>query len=183
MDVSKINAGISSYSSSGSVKPEVDGIQPKKHRSQEQLRQDRVELSKKAIEQVQAALAKKDAEKQKRDTNTLSAMMQSSREQAEDQVKPMNQLMKCLKIASRITNGDIVPLKDESYLMEHQMDMYMRAIMLRRVKEDPEEHKSILDDEDKEDSTTTPTAQASAPSAFPSVAVSMPEAPPTEGAE
>lgn len=175
MDVSKMNAGISSYSSSGSVKPKADGMQPKERRSQEQLRRDRVELSQKAIEQIQAALAKKAEKKRKSDTNTLTAMMQSSREQADAQAKSMNDLMKCLKIASRITNGDIVPPKDESFLMEHQMDMYMRAVMMRRVKEEPEEHKSILDDEDDKDTATTPAAQASDSPAFPSDVVSTPE--------
>lgn len=180
MDIPKISAAAPAYTGTGAAKPNPDQTQPKQRISQEQLRQDRVELSQKAIEQAQAALAKKDADNRKRSANTLSAMMQNSREQADAQTKPMQQIMKCLKIASRIMDGDIVPLKDESYLMEHQMDMYMRAIMMRRLKEDPEEHKSILNKDDEEDTATTSAVQAGTASAPASAEVSAPPAPPAE---
>lgn len=65
---------------------------------------------------------------------------------------PYMDKIKCLQIAIRIISGDKVPMKDEKFLMEHEPEMYFRAILLRRQKEDPKKHKSLLgDDKDSDD--------------------------------
>ena len=52
-----------------------------------------------------------------------------------------------LKIAIRIMNGDDVPLRDHKFLAEHDIDLYKKAVSLRRVNDDPEEHDALSDGE------------------------------------
>lgn len=60
---------------------------------------------------------------------------------------------KCIRIAAHIINGDKVPPQDDKYLFEHYPDMHSRAWMLRKVKEDPDEYESEVDeDEEKAES-------------------------------
>lgn len=60
---------------------------------------------------------------------------------------------KCLRIASRIAAGDNVPQQDMRFLQEHNPELFMKAMLLRRPKEDPEDCESELEDEeDSEDS-------------------------------
>jgi len=64
---------------------------------------------------------------------------------------PYMDKIKCLQIAIRIISGDKVPMKDEKFLMEHEPEMYFRAILLRRQKEDPKKYKSLVDDDKDSD--------------------------------
>ena len=52
-----------------------------------------------------------------------------------------------LKIATRIMNGDDVPLRDHKFLAEHNIELYKKAVSLRRVNDDPEEHDALSDGE------------------------------------
>ena len=61
---------------------------------------------------------------------------------------PYDAQIKCSIIASRIIRGDNVSAKDRRFLMENDPHLYLVAILLRVEKEDPEEYKSITDDED-----------------------------------
>jgi hypothetical protein len=61
---------------------------------------------------------------------------------------------KCLKIAARVSRGDIVPVKDMKYLAEHEPDLYKQAILLRMPNPKPKKHKSLVDDEDEKTEET-----------------------------
>jgi hypothetical protein len=60
---------------------------------------------------------------------------------------PADMLGKALQIARRIMQGDIVPDNDDRFLLENYPEMHLKAWMLRQTKEEPEEHKSVLDEE------------------------------------
>jgi len=74
--------------------------------------------------------------------------------------------IKCLKIAMRIMKGDYVPKKDENFLAENEPEMYLRAVLLRKQNEDPEDHDSLLEDkeESSEESSSASDAAVSAAS-------------------
>ncbi|MCL2108891.1 MAG: hypothetical protein FWH20_06045 [Oscillospiraceae bacterium] len=59
-------------------------------------------------------------------------------------------LAKCIRISNRIIKGDIVPKQDDDFLFEHYPDMHLKAWMLRKHKEDPDEYESELEDEEDE---------------------------------
>lgn len=67
-------------------------------------------------------------------------------EAAKEAGNPYDDILKCIKIASRIMKGDRVPNRDMSYLAEHQPDMFSAAIMFRTNNEKPKSHKSLLED-------------------------------------
>ncbi len=62
-------------------------------------------------------------------------------------------LIKCIKIAGRIIEGDNVPPRDHKLLMEHYPDMYSTAITVRRAKDDPENHDTLVEEEEKVEET------------------------------
>lgn len=64
----------------------------------------------------------------------------------EKQLKVMN---KCMKIAASIMKGNRVPPEDLEYLMNNDLEGYKLAMAMRRENPDPEDEKSVLDDEDK----------------------------------
>ena len=69
--------------------------------------------------------------------------------------------MKCMKIASNIMKGKKVPPQDEQYLMEHDPEAYKLAVSMRGlVKEDDEECKSVLEDEEERSSQTSEPGEA-----------------------
>jgi hypothetical protein len=65
---------------------------------------------------------------------------------AKQKGKTFDALAKCLKIASRIINGDNVPKKDDKFLYENYPGMHMRAWLLRRKNDDPKDYESLVDD-------------------------------------
>ena len=75
--------------------------------------------------------------------------------------------LKCLKIASRIMSGDKVPPEDPRFLLENDPKLYQMAVTGRLPKEDPKEHKSVLDEEDLggPESADAQTQSASEPAA------------------
>ncbi|MCL2853524.1 MAG: hypothetical protein FWE20_10945 [Defluviitaleaceae bacterium] len=76
------------------------------------------------------------------------SLMRETREQADAGADSWNKKITLLKIAMRIMNGDDVPLRDHKYLARHDIDLYMKAVSLRRVNNDPEEHDAISPDEE-----------------------------------
>lgn len=76
-------------------------------------------------------------------------MLEELRTQKKD--NSSDELLKCIKIALRIMNGDRVPRKDEKFLAEKQPQMYSNAVMLRREREYYKKYKSVLDDEEGND--------------------------------
>lgn len=111
-----------------------------------------------ALKKAEEAKKKEELEKQKQEQakkakeNELSMLemqLQSSKEQSEAMEKSFDAMGKCLLIAMRITRGDIVPMKDMKFLMENDPELYKQSILLRQPNDDPEKHKSVLEDEDE----------------------------------
>lgn len=83
----------------------------------------------------------------------LQDQLDSIKEQEKAGEESWATLGKCLKIAARIAAGDNVPQQDMHYLQEHNPELFMKAMLLRMPKEDPEDCESVLEDEeDNEDS-------------------------------
>lgn len=60
---------------------------------------------------------------------------------------PAQIMMKCLRIAMRIIQGDNVPHKDDKFLMQNNPDLHLQAWSLRQYKADPEDHDSETEEE------------------------------------
>ncbi len=83
----------------------------------------------------------------------LEEMLKNSRNESKSAEKGFDDLAKCMKIASRIMNGDIVPMKDHKFLSEKFPELYERAILMRRINPDPEEYDSLVEDDEEENET------------------------------
>lgn len=78
----------------------------------------------------------------------LFRQLGEARSQGEATAKAFENLRKCIIIAMRIMNGDRVPFEDHRFLLENEPEMYYKALMMRRIKEDPEEYDRISEDEE-----------------------------------
>lgn len=119
---------------------------------------DRFELSQEIKEKMR--------EQQKAHLEELARVekdAKAAQEQAEAQAEAFKVLMRCIKIAGRIINGDIVPGKDEQYLLENEPKLYQMAVAARIPKEDPEEFDSVLEDEEERADSEAPEASGEAP--------------------
>ncbi|WP_313133918.1 hypothetical protein [Anaerocolumna sp.] len=90
------------------------------------------------------------------DENNLEALMESYREQLEasnDAKDGFRDMAKLMEIARRIAKGDKVPAKDEKKLMEFSPELYQaaKAAAMLHVNEKHKKHKSMFDDEEKND--------------------------------
>lgn len=108
-----------------------------------------------------------EAKKMAETKNTMSfqeykEMVDNFREQKEGAEDFGKIWSRCMTIAIRIGAGDIVPLKDEKYLQEHEPKLYMSSMTMRMLKEDPEEYDSILEDEEEKKDASGPIASESA---------------------
>ena len=83
----------------------------------------------------------------------LSILKQAKKESTQKESELSKQI-KCMKIAARIMNGDNVPLKDRKFLAENAPEMLEKAMLLRRVNEDPKDYDSIVEDEENENGET-----------------------------
>ncbi|HML38588.1 MAG TPA: hypothetical protein PKA19_14405 [Bacillota bacterium] len=93
---------------------------------------------------------KSEQEKLKKAAEQMKAMraqMKQAEESAKAEQDELKALITCMEISRRIISGDKVPPKDHQYLMEHDMGLYARSIMLRRFKEDPYEYDQLSEDE------------------------------------
>lgn len=79
-------------------------------------------------------------------------MLEKANEAAEAQGEGFADLAKALEIARRILNGDIVPAQDEQFLMEFNSEIYMRVKSMAKVKEDPKEYDTLMEEEEDEGS-------------------------------
>lgn len=75
--------------------------------------------------------------------------LKHAQESADAVGKAHETLAKCLQIALRIVSGDTVPIQDQKYLMENNMELYSMAMNMRLSKKDPKEWDTLLE-EDKE---------------------------------
>ena len=86
--------------------------------------------------------------------------MERIREQSEGAGEGYALWAKCIRIAMRIVQGDNVTLKDDKFLAENEPELHMRAWMMRVPKDDPEDHESLLDDEEEKDAAEAAGVEA-----------------------
>ena len=121
-----------------------------------------LEAQKKQEEELKRRQQLKEEQKQReQELDMLEKQLEASKKEAEAMEDMYKAFAKCLKIASRISRGDIVPAKDMKYLAEHEPDLYKQAIMLRMPNPKPKKHKSLVDDEDEKSDQTQSADSAS----------------------
>ena len=81
--------------------------------------------------------------------NRIMRELEQIREQAETAGRKGDDLSKAIKIMMRIIEGDIVPDRDDRFLLENFPEMHMKAWMIRRAKEEPVKHDSLFEDDDE----------------------------------
>lgn len=111
---------------------------------------DVLELSDEAKGALQEAFDKAMKENEK--VNEMNAAMHNSvwAEQTGDaQRKMMEDEARAIKIATSIGKGDVVPAKDEAFLMTTKPDLYKLAKMRALMAEEHKKEKSVLDDDEE----------------------------------
>jgi len=106
--------------------------------------------------------AESAAESKKYDTfnysiEDLKKQVENAHKQAEATGDAFSALGKCLRIAMHIIAGDIVPNADDKFLFENNPKLHEQAWLLRRMKEDPDEWESVLDEDDTKDPEAEPS--------------------------
>lgn len=86
----------------------------------------------------------------KRAVEQMKESLERAKESGDAEGKSIRVLIKCIKIAYRIIQGDIVPKQDMYFLMENNRELYTQAITMRMMKVDPKKWDSELEDEDLE---------------------------------
>lgn len=116
---------------------------------------DKVTLSRQALAFVQEqnqkmwdAAQQREQRRQDRMADRLSAL-DSAKSEMDLLNKGLKVLNKCQKIAASIMKGNRVPPEDLEYLMNNDPEGYKLAMAMRRENPDPEDEKSVLDDEDR----------------------------------
>lgn len=107
-------------------------------------------ISYESRELLKKSKAEEEREKRIEDFRQLKEMFDRLNKANEESDDQLTILSKCIKIAIRIIQGDHVPEQDAKFLMENNPELYSTAINLRRLKEDPEEWDSVLEDEKEE---------------------------------
>lgn len=143
----------------------------------QQIREDRIELSKEALEYLQGQKEaaepgeaasepltpeEKRQQAQMEKVKTVRQMLDAVRQQSiqmQEQSKKqtdalkesLDKMKRCAKIAKNISKGHKVPPKDEKYLLENDPKAYMMAMALRMLEEqDNKRVKSELKDEENQ---------------------------------
>ena len=116
---------------------------------QRQESADKLTLSRQALAFFEEQNRLRQAEEQRR-----TAQKQSGSSELDLLEKALDVQDKCLKIAASIMKGNRVPPEDLEYLMNNDPEGYKLARALRRENPDPEDEKSVLDDEDKNGGST-----------------------------
>ena len=140
------------------------GVQPDdEQQSEVEANQQKfIDEQKKAAEEFKRKQEQKQKEKeQEQELDMLRKQLEASQKEAEAMEDQFEAFAKCLKIASRVSRGDIVPAKDLKYLAEHEPDLYKQAILLRMPNPKPKKHKSVVGDEDEESQETQGSESAS----------------------
>ncbi|MBP5606109.1 MAG: hypothetical protein J6X60_11295 [Ruminiclostridium sp.] len=127
----------------------------------EELRRQYEELEQKKAEKE---LMRRQQQEQKAQENEaavkrLEEEVKAAKKHAEAIEEEFKAFANCMKIASRISRGDIVPGKDIKYLMEHEPDLYKQAIMLRMPNPKPKKYDSVLDEEEEHTEEAAADAQ------------------------
>lgn len=128
---------------------------------------DKLSLSRQAlayVEEQRRAIWDGDQEREQDRTGGLLDALETKKSELDSMSEKLKMLNKCQKIAAAIMRGDRVPPEDLRYLMEHDKEGYKMALALRRPKKDPEDVKSVLDDEDRNGGKTREADGGEAPS-------------------
>ena len=129
---------------------------------------DRVELSRQWVQNMEDQRSQSEAAllagaKEKKSDGILDMLdgTDAGSDELDALSEQLDSQMKCMKIASNIMKGKKVPPQDEQYLMEHDPEAYKLAVSMRGlVKEDDEECKSVLEDEEERSSQTSEPGEA-----------------------
>lgn len=128
---------------------------------------DKFSLSRQAlayVEEQRRAIWDGDQEREQDRTGGLLDALETKKSELDSMSEKLKTLNKCQKIAAAIMRGDRVPPEDLQYLMEHDQEGYKMALALRRPKKDPEDVKSVLDEEDRNGGKTKEAGGGEAPS-------------------
>lgn len=83
-------------------------------------------------------------------SNEIISGLEDAKNQSDAMARALKVLLTCQRIAASIMKGNRVPPEDVEYLMENDPDGYKLAMALRRENPDPEDEKSVLEDEENE---------------------------------
>lgn len=163
------------------VKSENGKASSKASNSAAKYKSDRLELSKQVLsvieEQNRRIMEEQARNKEKSRTDESSADSQM----LDSLGKSLKVMSKCQKIAARVMAGDKVPPEDLQYLMENDPEGYKLAMAARRPKKDPKEWDTVLDEEDRKDSSVDSASDSGGSSG--SEAAPAPEVAETPAAE
>jgi len=99
---------------------------------------------------------------------SLTANMESAKQQGEASKEYVEDLGKIMEVARRLMKGDIVPATDEKKLMEYSMEMYQAAKNIGSMirEKEREEHDSLWDDDEEKQVYEDPLEVADNTEAF-----------------
>ncbi len=89
--------------------------------------------------------------------NMYQEQAEAAKENAEATGEAFEDMGRALEIARRISHGDHVPASDEKFLMDFNKDLYLGAKAMQAIaqNDDPKDYKSILEDEEEEESVVS----------------------------
>lgn len=88
-----------------------------------------------------------EAKKILADAEAVKDIAQQLETSTKAELGPLDDLIKCMQIASRIIKGDKVPQADVNFLIEKNPKMYTSAVLMKQENKDPKKHESLLEDE------------------------------------
>lgn len=158
-------------------KAETGGAPAKAQTPKKEESADKLTLSRQALAFVEEqnrkmwdAAREREQQRQDRMSNSLSAL-EGKKQELDALGRQLKVMKNCQKIAASIMKGNRVPPEDLEYLMNNDPDGYKLAMAMRRQNPDPEDEKSVLDEEDRNSASTEETGETGE-----SPGVSAPEA-------
>jgi len=114
-----------------------------------QAKADRLSLSRQAVD----FLEKLELQRQEQERLAQRQKQEDRHASGEEALldyagKALKAMLKCQKIAARISAGDKVPPQDLKYLMKNDPSGYKLAMATRVPKKHPREYDTVLDEED-----------------------------------
>lgn len=134
---------------------QADAAPAKSQPGQTQERADKLSVSAQAVAWLEEQSRKMWESTQEREQKKHSWLdeclsgLDAKKKELDALARQLDVLEKCQKIAASIIKGNNVPPEDLQYLMNNDPDGYKLAMAMRRQNPDPEDEKSVLDDEDK----------------------------------
>lgn len=119
-----------------------------------QIQSDRLALSQRAVNMLQERTRQEAQERAKRQKDRTEGKEESSGSPLDAALKALKAMQQCQKIAARIRAGDKVPPEDKKFLQENDPAGYQLAMAARKPKKDPREWDSVLEDEEKKNSSS-----------------------------